>query len=695
MTGNAAIRKSEIVVDRWRNTFFVAEDSYRRSTMRDLLDGIERTLAEEISERCAMRLGQWFGSETEEVWLVRELNLDFVLDVSKPDAGEVAPAWTEQIAADVAARIARGPDADAGVLCFPDRPAYLAQFVLDLAGGQAWSKWYYEEFRSLRLLSTSRAIAEVLSRDPQDGGRTILHIGRTGRLDELLSSLTEGDARTIYHCCLGGSLDLSSSVDALTRPSDLTLWVGRVLEVLNDEPIRAAVSGIFHEAIRWLVLTGLRFSGAETDPTSCAAVEGLIELRRVLREIRSPIVADRLMRELVEKSVSMHEVIHVARERGVQWPEQALRFLAIVAQGDSHWAAQAGAVLLRDQLPAAHAMLAAESIVSGFAGMFLLGPALVQLNGILEDMAGGGEHAKDIASFLRYVVLVKCAGSSRTSAAVNDIGLRLLAGCHRATLPDGFRAWPEFEVRRASALLSQNPPAFSRCDGRCLVAEMIVAAQSGKQVLLLRDVARDEWMHTAVVEPTVEARTMALSLGLNRIREATGNGATVLLHSSMARFAESTDVLRSADHVMLLHNDLDLRQLNDTLLSAGSISSPLSSEKYARLLHPSGHEFSYFSWTTLWPELDCELDVVTSALARSAMREFARHLMGFQSSSPEHLYQNFLDGVGSIRNGNERIEVDLPRSPLFLVLQVSGLTGQMFPLPWLEGKAVCLLASKE
>ena len=118
-------------------------------------------------------------------------------------------------------------------------------------------------------------------------------------------------------------------------------------------------------------------------------------------------------------------------------------------------------------------------------------------------------------------------------------------------------------------------------------------------------------------------------------------------------------------------------------------------EKHAQLLRSCGPEFSYFSFANLWPDLDLGFDLFGTLLARSVMREFTRHLLGFQSSSPEHLYVNFLEGIGTVRQQPGRIEVELPRTPLLLVLQLSGHTRQSYTLPWLEGKEVCLLPPKE
>jgi hypothetical protein len=69
--------------------------------------------------------------------------------------------------------------------------------------------------------------------------------------------------------------------------------------------------------------------------------------------------------------------------------------------------------------------------------------------------------------------------------------------------------------------------------------------------------------------------------------------------------------------------------------------------------------------------LDPALDCTFSLICRAALRHFARKLFGFESSSPGHLYQNFLSGLSEIRRMDQRLEVRLPASPLSLVLRMA------------------------
>lgn len=137
--------------------------------------------------------------------------------------------------------------------------------------------------------------------------------------------------------------------------------------------------------------------------------------------------------------------------------------------------------------------------------------------------------------------------------------------------------------------------------------------------------------------------------------------------------------------------DLDVQRLNlagahDILLQA------LPGSEESVLPHPP-----YFSLSGLWPEfeLDSKLESFSTLVSHAALRHFSRKLFGFQSSSPGHIYENFLAGVSEIRRARNHLEVRLPQSPLSMVLRMAGLQEQRYALPWLKGMEVWLLPPQE
>lgn len=70
-------------------------------------------------------------------------------------------------------------------------------------------------------------------------------------------------------------------------------------------------------------------------------------------------------------------------------------------------------------------------------------------------------------------------------------------------------------------------------------------------------------------------------------------------------------------------------------------------------------------------------------LARAVLRELAVRLPGLERSSAAYLRENFLVGPGMIRSDGRLIEARLPPSPLRVVLQIAGIDGCVFDVPWL------------
>jgi hypothetical protein len=131
----------------------------------------------------------------ESIWLIRRI--DFALDAGGEwSSGEFAKSLAGQAARTIVQTMF-SPDSGGNVIHFRDRAAYLAQFLTDLAQGDAWSKWYYRDFDPLRLLDTAAALSTAILRDRDESLRALSRISAQA-FQRVLSSLLSQHAEILW-----------------------------------------------------------------------------------------------------------------------------------------------------------------------------------------------------------------------------------------------------------------------------------------------------------------------------------------------------------------------------------------------------------------------------------------------------------------------------------------------------------------
>jgi hypothetical protein len=680
---------ARLTVNRWEGIYTVPEDHPDPEALRRRLDDL---VGEHLAQACAHWLSFAVDPADPSVWRIRDLHLDFSLDPDFASSERIAKGWGEHLATRIHKILEYGEENDS-VLHFPHRAGYLAQFILDLAAGRAWGKWYYEEFDSLRSLPVNRAISAAFVGEKGMVVDILRQIAALRRLEEVLPAIGEGDAGEIYEACFDPS-------GAQPSAGDERVWTSRFLESWNDALLRPPHGDCrFRDALRILARVGAQFPGVEQSEPARSALFGLLELRCVLSQLRSSRVVDRILCGAANGDLS--QCIELALAEGAADPVRGLEFLARVSDGDTHWTQQAAAVLLSDSLREATLLsqgrLSDESIGSFFAGAFLLGPSFVEL-GVGHLAAAAVCNSSDpetLAATLRHLVILKCLGRSRVSEAAFDAGLRLFSGFHRPSLFDELNTVPADSVRLnvlqkdfLQALLGAD-----QYDGRCLLLEVLPLSGSPRRALILRDVLRDQWIVSSVLpenSPDILATCRLLIRSTLEITDKRPEVLFLLGDLPLSR-EEQESLLPFAGNLINLHCD-STEQCGELAAIFG-----VSPERFARLLQTSDDDLEYFTLHGLWPEMafDPAWDLAFTLIARSCLKNFARRLMGFESSGPEHLYRNVLAGMGAIRSSSEKIEVRLPRCPLFIVLRLCGLHEQSFRVPWLQERDICLLPSQE
>src|SRR5262249_2175585 len=138
------------------------------------------------------------------VWRIRDLRLNLAFALNGDADDRIAREAGAYVAETVARVIAQGEVADR-VLHFPSRVAFVSRFLLDLAAGRAWGKWYYVEFESLSSLPTPLALTEALIRESGRCPHCIASLAASGKLEKVIQVLTERDAERIYQAACEAS----------------------------------------------------------------------------------------------------------------------------------------------------------------------------------------------------------------------------------------------------------------------------------------------------------------------------------------------------------------------------------------------------------------------------------------------------------------------------------------------------------
>jgi len=646
----AETAEPRLTIDLWRTTYILPAS---HPAAHDLRARLDKMVASEIPEACARWLSTVVDTTGESVWLIRELDVDFAATVGGRSTELLPAMWAKQLALAIRRALTEGASGDR-VLHFPNRAAYLAQFVRDFTADRAWSKWWYDEFESLRSLPVSRAIREALCRDPAHGVGALADLAANGGLRDAVSVLTPADAGAVYHTCRPSSG--GGGTNAGTRK-----WAAVLLESWNDQPL-SADGNPFRDALWLFAQTISRHPGAALDPDLAAALDGLLELRAVLASIGSAPAVDRLIRSIAQ-SDSGAAAFAAGDSSG------ALRFFAILMQGDADWGADAAGVLLSEDFrrkAASAKPFAGQSILSPFGGIFRLGPSFA---------ASGFAAAGEAPAALRHLLSVKCLGSARAPATAADPAVRRFSGCE-AAFPVALESLlSNADLKERLAALLRRLVKTYRYEGSCLLAETITLPEGS--ALLFRDVIGNEWIWTSawndgLIDPAV-----------SRITSLTGIEPRVLIVGSQLRASPTCGA-----------RIIPLEKIDAAELDGLAREFRTTPERLSRLLRPAERDAGYFSLGRLWPAFEGAFDMVSTLEARAVLRHFARRLIGFDSASPEHLYANFLAGRSLLRDTGERIEVELLPPPLSVVLRMAGIQEETYSAPWI-GREICLQRASE
>lgn len=638
---------SRVDIRRLRALYLVPREHPAPERVRDRLD----TATRDLPQALAAALSAWLSGETG-LWLIRRLDVE--MDVNAAwDREALTGAWTREIARTLGETLRDGEDGE-NVLWFPDRAAYLARFLVDLAGGRAWNRWQYEAFEGLRLLALSAGLRSAICEHPATGGEALLQLDPR-ELKSVLDGLTSQDARRVLDTLAGSA---SSGAETISFEAAWSAW-----GTLEGESLTAGNE--WRNALRLYLAACPEQPGAGGPPLR-AAVLALPRLARRLADC--PVSEGRLL--IAALTGGDPGALYSAAGTDAE-------VLAPLLRLPGEWVRDVGQALLARgaAMSSAHDREKPERRSTPFGGVFLLLPLLDELP--LHEARRDWPDADglDALALVRFLLLIKCLGQPRAGSAFYDPAVRDLMAVPRTLSPESLTRWQrrisESHQRSFLTTLEEWHAERGAVSHQTLILARAPAA--GRAAAVLLDGARGVWLDAITLSPKQPERLVALL----RLRLSMGGGETV--------------VLADPSFIPTLERT--------SLQVPSSVNAPATQLPEAEPLHAGGParldqvpaDLAYLLLRGPL-KLDRPLDLALSVAAQGLLRAFSWRLPGFAASSLPYLYRNFLDFPGSVEEEPERRVVRLGRPPLHLVLNLTGMIRGSYSVSWLDARPLALFA---
>ncbi len=642
-----AVESSRLQIRRFRAQYLVSRQHPTPERVKARLD---EALAHDVPNILATALSPLLSQGKGGLWFIR--HLEVAVDVNAAWEREaLARAWTRQIARALSESLGDGADG-VNVLWFPDRTAYVARFLTDVAEGHAWSKWQYEAFEGLRLLPTSATLRTAICAQPATGRAALLRLS-PDELKKVVRTLTTQDAR-------------------------------RILDALAEDAPPGDEFRCFQAAwAAWKMLTGESLAGGEEWHNALrlylgASLEsadvGGLPLRAATRALL------RLARRLARGSASQGRTLLAALTGDLA----ALYIAAGTADAEvlspflrclTAWVREVGQEILgrSNGAMADETQEAPERRYTPFGGIFLLLPLLDEMP--LEEATRDWPDTEEAsaAALVRFLLLVKCLGQPRAYNLFYDPLARDLLGMSLDLSAESLAAWQRgvSAAHRQTFLATLEDWHAERgaVQGEKRILSHVSAR--GGPVAVLIDGVRGVWLHAMGISARRPERLV------ESLRGWIGGRASIILSDSA--FLDAIHAAFPDRHVISL--------LDDVVKTMGE-GDPALAEVLTRL-DKLPDDLAYLSLPQSLG-LARPLDLALSVAAQGAMRAFAWRLPGFAGSNLPYLHRNFLDFAGSVEDEPTRRVVRLGRPPLYLVLSMTGMARSTYRLSWLDDRPLTL-----
>ncbi len=577
----------------------------------------EAPVVRRLAEALENVLRHTFVPGDNSLWFISQLAVEFPLNPQLQES-RLAEICAMEIAAELLDVLQRR---DAGVVRFADEAEYCSHFLLDLAEGSAWGKWYYSEFDGLRSLPVSAAIRTILCDAPEAGG-SALYLLSESQCARVVRALTAPDAERVLAALAGSAQPDESRCFAAICDA----WPAGLAFPAEDDKRRALL----------LFLACCRSDPSLASERLSAAATALAKLARYLCE--QPRAGEGIFSAL--RNYHLAALIACVGVEASQGIAPCLR----CAPGDLE-------NLLRRIAgePMVDSETRRETRFTAFGGAFLLLPLLDEFP--FEAAVAGWPECEEThpAALVRFLVLAKCLGTPRARGCLQDSLLRDFLGIPPQIDSAEISEWLGGLIAAHLETLFCEAANWHLEFGVVSAETFVLARVAEAGVTILLDALRGVWLFAETCEPGVEM-AQAIFDRLPQPRRVVGDEFCQPFCSSFFPRRESASLAK-------LETPSGFR-LNNLAPDLEYLALP-------RDICP--------------PAVDSALSVV----AQSVMRRFAWKLPGFALSSLEYLHSNFLDCCAAVEQENGQQTICVGRPPLHLVLGIAGLNRCSYRLSWL------------
>lgn len=619
-------------------------------------DGLKARLDETMARHLAQALPavlapQMAGADTS-VWLIRSMQVEVAVNAAwEPE--RVARTWAGQLERVLAETLSGSPDGE-NTLWFPNRAAFLAQFLADVANSRAWGTWQYEAFDGLRLLPPSAALRTAICDQPAPGREALRQLSPAD-LAQVLRTLTGQDARRV--------LDHLNAAEP--AGSAMRCWraAWSAWQKLALDPAEAAAEA--RQALHLYLVAGQVDEQAGGPALRAAALTLPRLARRLARS--SPGAATTLLALLAAGDLA-GLYLHAGAE--TEWLSPLLN-----SPPGPEWVHEVGRALLARQAAVHPSPSAAtpdhRQTTSG--GLFLLLPLLDELP--LEKATAGWPEAEPAtpASLVRFLLLIKCGGQAAAIRLFYDpLARDLLNIPFNLTLAE-LAAWQRRVTASNRLTLLKTLGQWQQAKG-ALRGETYLMARvpaRGAPLALLIEAERDLWLE--VLSYQAQHRHRLLQMLQRWLELAAGEPRLI------------------GDRRLLEVLPPEWQMSRTIGLPAGEAQAPADQrieELLARLDKLPG-DVAYLALPPPWG-ITPALDRTLSVAAQQLLRALAWRLPGFAFSSLPYLQANFLNFAASLAEEPDRRVVRLAKPPLHLLLNLTGMGRATYRLSWLDERPFLL-----